>query len=69
MADRSGDVKVMSKPVQEMETFSRPAKRGKRPAGGEDVEMVGRNGVVLPHNRFSCPEVRVTSNCCRPAVQ
>ncbi|CAM9392684.1 unnamed protein product, partial [Laminaria digitata] len=40
-----------------METFNRPAKRGKGGrTGEEDVEMVGRNGVELPHNRFSCPE-------------
>lgn len=62
MADRSGDVQVTSKPPQEMETFGRPAKRGKGPAGEDDVEMVGMNGVELPHNRFNCPEVRVLRN-------
>ena len=57
--DKSGDVQVTSKPPQETGTFSRPAKRGKGLAGEDDVEMVGMNGVELPHNRFNCPEVRV----------
>lgn len=65
MADRSGDVEVASKPAEEDDDFSRPAKRGKGPArdgGEEDVEMVGRKGVDLPHKRFSCSEVRVMRN-------
>ena len=70
MADSDGDVQVTSKPAEETESFSRPAKRGKGPAGEEDVEVIGRNGVELPHIRSSCPEVRVmrSSSRSRPAV-
>eukprot|EP00904_Undaria_pinnatifida_P006227 jgi/Undpi1/2734/HiC_scaffold_14.g06112.m1 len=55
VADRSDDVQVTSKPKEEVDTFSRPAKRGKGPSE-EDVEMMGKKGVDLPHNRFSCTE-------------
>lgn len=67
VADRSDDVQVTSKPKEEVDTFSRPAKRGKGPSE-EDVEMMGKKGVDLPHNRFSCTEVRLPRSS-RPAVQ
>lgn len=58
----SDDVQVASKPAAEA-GMNRPAKRikgaGERLDADEDVQVVGSAGtVVLPHNRFSCSEVR-----------
>ena len=42
---------------------TRPAKRSKGSSEG-DVEIMGSIGMVLPHNRFSCPEVRTGAVAC-----
>lgn len=72
IADKSGDVEVISPPPGEEDVVSRPSKRGKGPAryaGEDDVEMIGSKGVeLLPHNRFSCPEVGGRHDS-RPAAQ